>query len=62
LRKECDGTAHHTEGFVFVSDVKIMRERVSDEGWGYEVLCKHEHATKSVENASSGFMNDSCFN
>ena len=47
LRKECDGKAHHTEGFVPVSDVRIMRERVSEEVWCYEVLCDKEQATKS---------------
>ena len=44
LKKDCAGKAHDAEGFVPASDVRIMRERVSDSIWGYQVLCDHESA------------------
>lgn len=45
LNKDCQGKAHDADGFVPVSDVRIMRGRVNDTTWAYEVLCDHKRAT-----------------
>ena len=39
LSPDCKEKARQAEGFIPVSDVRTMRERVGDRTWQYEVLC-----------------------
>jgi hypothetical protein len=40
LSPDCQEKARQAEGFIPVSDVRTMRERVGDRTWRYEVLCE----------------------
>jgi len=47
LRGDCQGKAHAAEGFVPVSDVRTMRDRVGDKTWQHEVLCDSAGSTRT---------------